>query len=81
MSANLPSYALCTPEKAERYARETAEGRWSLLSYEVFWRERYNHLKVKGYILRPRFQPGWVPSWLGTNREPDFCEDSIRSMV
>ncbi|KAK7691445.1 hypothetical protein QCA50_004844 [Cerrena zonata] len=80
MNADLPSYAFCTPERAEYYAKETEEGHWSLLSYEVFWRERCVHLKSRGYLLRPRFHPGWVPSWLGTNRDPDFCEDSIRSM-
>ncbi|KAK7691433.1 hypothetical protein QCA50_004832 [Cerrena zonata] len=79
--SHLPSYALCSPDEVERYRQQTEEGRWDLLSYEVFWRERYDYLKNKGYLLRPRFQPGWIPSWLGTNRDPSFCEDSICSMI
>lgn len=77
----LPSYALCTPEEVEEYARDTAEGHWKLLPHETFWRERYLFLESKRYKLRPRFNPAWKPSWLGTNRDPDFCEDSVISMV
>lgn len=79
--SHLPSYALCSPEEVEGYRKQTEEGRWDLLSYEAFWRERYEYLKARGYLLRPRFQPEWTPSWLGTNRHPTYCEDSIRSMV
>lgn len=77
----LPSYALCTPEGVEEYARDTEEGHWNLLPHEIFWRERYVFLESRGYKLRPRFDPNWVPSWIGTNRDPDFCEDSVISMV
>lgn len=80
-TSHLPSYAILTPEQAERYAKYTEQGNWNLLSYEVFWRERFDFLKDRGYILRPRFKPEWTPSWIGTNRHPNFCEDSIRSMV
>lgn len=79
--SHLPSYALCSPELVEVYRKQTEEGHWALLSYEVFWRERYDYLKTRGYLLRTRFHPGWTPSWLGTNRDPTFCEDSICSMV
>ena len=77
----LPSYATCSPDEAAKYADDTQEGRWNLLSYEVFWRDRYEFLKDSGYQLRPRFSPRWVPSWIGTNYDPFFCEDSIVSMV
>ncbi|KAK7688005.1 hypothetical protein QCA50_008375 [Cerrena zonata] len=77
----LPSYATCSPEEALKYASDTQDGRWSLLSYEVFWRDRYNFLKNNGYQLRPRFSPEWIPSWTGTNYDPFFCEDSIISMI
>lgn len=77
----LPNYALCSPEQAKQYAELTRQGLWGLLSYEIFWRDRYFFLENRGYTLRPRFKPDWTPSWLGTNRDPDFCEDSIRSVV
>lgn len=77
----LPSFATCSAEEAAKYAHDTEQGRWSLLSYEVFWRERYDFLKQHGYQLRPRFAPDWVPSWIGTSYDPFFCEDSILSMV
>ncbi|KAK7691431.1 hypothetical protein QCA50_004830 [Cerrena zonata] len=79
--SHLPSYALAPPDLVELYRKQTEDGHWDLLSFEVFWRERYDYLKARGYLLRPRFQPGWTPSWLGTNRTPTFCEDSISSMI
>ncbi|KAF8893546.1 kinase-like domain-containing protein [Infundibulicybe gibba] len=30
---------------------------------EVFWRDHIGWLKEQGYILRARYQPGWVASW------------------
>lgn len=77
----LPLYATCTLEQAKEYEEDTKQGLWALLSFEVFWRDRYHFLQRKGYLFRPRFKPDWKPSWLGTNRDPDFCEDSIYSTV
>ncbi|KZO95051.1 hypothetical protein CALVIDRAFT_483433 [Calocera viscosa TUFC12733] len=34
-------------------------------------------LESVGYMLRPRYHPGWVGSWLGTRRKAETCEDSI----
>ncbi|KAG6836013.1 hypothetical protein H0H93_012288 [Arthromyces matolae] len=39
---------------------------------EIFWRDHYDFLKGRGYTLRPRYEPGWVPSWLKTEK----CEGS-----
>ncbi|KAI0077229.1 hypothetical protein K474DRAFT_1596436 [Panus rudis PR-1116 ss-1] len=78
---NLPSYAICTPEKAAQYAVYTEQGHWSLLPPEIFWKDRYSFLREHGYLLRPRYNPTWTPSWLNTNRDPDFCEDSIKTML
>lgn len=52
----------------------------------TFSHTRYFGVKViafskTGYVLRPRLKPRRVPSWLGTNRDPDFCEGSIRPML
>ncbi|KAH8091415.1 kinase-like domain-containing protein [Cristinia sonorae] len=42
-----------------------------LAPHEAFWRDHALWLKERGYQLRPRFQPGWVPSWLHGNSQ-DF---------
>ncbi|KAI0363712.1 hypothetical protein BV20DRAFT_1006889 [Pilatotrama ljubarskyi] len=34
-----------------------------LASYEVYWRDLCAFLEARGYVLRPRFRPGWQPSW------------------
>ncbi|KIK55650.1 hypothetical protein GYMLUDRAFT_47614 [Collybiopsis luxurians FD-317 M1] len=46
-----------------------------LLEFEVFWRDHYEWLRDRGYVLRPRYRPGWVASWVGTNTFPFDCED------
>jgi hypothetical protein len=30
---------------------------------ELFWRDHQKWLEGCGYSLRPRYTPGWVPSW------------------
>ncbi|KAJ7502424.1 kinase-like domain-containing protein [Mycena galericulata] len=45
------------PYKADGEA--IAEGR--LISAEIFWRDHYSWLKESGYLLRPRYSPGWTP--------------------
>ncbi|KAH8107742.1 kinase-like domain-containing protein [Cristinia sonorae] len=37
----------------------------ALLSRELFWRDHQPWLKESGYLLRPRYRPGWIPSWKG----------------
>ncbi|KZV68704.1 hypothetical protein PENSPDRAFT_609718 [Peniophora sp. CONT] len=46
-----------------------------LFSNELRWRDRQLFLQSKGYMLRPRLRPGWVPSWLMTGEDPMDCED------
>jgi hypothetical protein len=36
---------------------------------ERWWIERQEALEQAGYMLRPRFRPGWQPSWTGTNKQ------------
>ncbi|KAG2076601.1 hypothetical protein BDR04DRAFT_1125659 [Suillus decipiens] len=55
----------------------TAHGHLS--EFEIWWRDHYNFLKEKGYTLRSRYSPDWVPSWTNTNKAPIDCEDGIRS--
>ncbi|KAI0077842.1 hypothetical protein K474DRAFT_1707023 [Panus rudis PR-1116 ss-1] len=78
-SNRLPAYATCGPERAAFYAQRTENGDYDLMPWEIAWRDRAAYLQGRGYVLRPRYQPGWTPSWINTNRDPHFCEDSIRA--
>ncbi|KAH8826701.1 kinase-like domain-containing protein [Flagelloscypha sp. PMI_526] len=43
---------------------------------EHWWYEHYNWLEENGYHLRPRYKPGWVPSWeLDKSLSIRECED------
>ncbi|KIP02948.1 hypothetical protein PHLGIDRAFT_111478 [Phlebiopsis gigantea 11061_1 CR5-6] len=46
-----------------------------LEDHEVRWRDRQALLESKGYMLRSRLHPEWVPSWTTTPRNPTACED------
>ncbi|KAJ3832050.1 hypothetical protein F5878DRAFT_729487 [Lentinula raphanica] len=48
---------------------------------EIFWREHYHWLKSKGYLLRPRYHPDWVPSWLGSTKFARSFEDCQTRML
>lgn len=43
---------------------------------EIWWSQHFGWLKDRGYLLRPRYAPGWVPSWRGTKKDRLLCEDS-----
>ncbi|KAH7889230.1 kinase-like domain-containing protein [Phlebopus sp. FC_14] len=47
------------------------------MNCEIFWRNRYEFFKAKGYSLRPRYQPGWKPSWLETKDLLSNSEDYV----
>ncbi|KAG8716783.1 hypothetical protein FRC08_008808 [Ceratobasidium sp. 394] len=47
---------------------------------EMRWVSFQPYLLSKGYELRPRYQPDWVPSWKNTDANPDDCEDSANSL-
>ena len=42
---------------------------------ERFWSERQKWLEECGYMLRPRYLPGWEPSWHGKKVSWLRCED------
>ncbi len=54
------------------YWRNTQGG---LLEREFFWREHQQWLADAGYMLRPRYQQDWEPSWLKSNKVYSQCED------
>ncbi|KAG8757586.1 hypothetical protein FRC11_004443, partial [Ceratobasidium sp. 423] len=47
---------------------------------EERWVPFQPYLLAKGYRLRPRYDPNWIPSWKKTGSDPSECEDSIDSM-
>ena len=63
------------------YVRPDYEG-GALDELELFWRDHQKWLQDRGYLLRPRYRPDWVPSW---KDRPDvfwrFCEDGQRRTV
>lgn len=77
----LPSYAYLSPDGVQAYAELTDRGTYKLLSAEIEWKDRYTALASQGYLLRPRYRPGWSPSWRGTNLDPTYCEDSVNILV
>ena len=46
-----------------------------LAPYELAWQSRQPFLQSRGYTLRPRYRPGWIPSWRHTGAHPSDCED------
>ncbi|CAE6467735.1 unnamed protein product [Rhizoctonia solani] len=58
-------------------ARTGENDRWRISSNEQLWIRHQPYLLEKGFQLRPRYRPGWVRSWAGTNRNPRVCEDAL----
>lgn len=52
-----------------------------LLEPEIWWSQHYEWFKEHGYLLRPRYAPGWTPSWKGTKKSRFMCEDGAVSEV
>ena len=49
---------------------------------EIFWRDKQRFLQSRGYMLRPRYRPGWQPSWEEGNRDAWMhYEDGIAAPV
>ncbi|KAJ6488791.1 hypothetical protein C8R45DRAFT_901672 [Mycena sanguinolenta] len=58
-----------------------SESSTQLLSLsEQFWARSYEFLLARGYQLRPRYHPEWIPSW-GPRRHPigNECDDFLTS--
>ncbi|KAH9935120.1 kinase-like protein [Epithele typhae] len=73
----LPSYAFFSSDKILAMRdQQTRQGTWAIRETEIFWRDRRQFLLDHGYLLRARYQPDWTPSWIGTRRDPAFCEDA-----
>lgn len=57
-------------------SKKPKEDRTQLRPEEIFWRDRQLWLEQKGYMLRPRYRPGWVASWAGKDAKYWEYEDS-----
>ena len=53
----------------------------TLFQSEVWWRDCYDDIIRCGYQLRPRYRPGWVPSWRGLNKDFFSVEDGQPCLV
>lgn len=50
-------------------------------SREIWWKNHFEWLKSRGYLLRPRYAPDWVPSWTNSNKDWFEHEDSRNLQV
>ena len=55
--------------------------RANLREDEIFWRDHQPWLEKRGYMLRARYQPGWVASWKATGRGWWESEDGLLTYV
>ncbi|TRM70247.1 kinase-like domain-containing protein [Schizophyllum amplum] len=62
-------------DRLQDYFQERPKNRGVLTDAERFWVELQPWLRQRGYALRPRYQPGWRPSWRGTKKRASDCED------
>lgn len=44
--------------------------------WEEFWVIHQPYLLQTGYLLPERYNPKWIPSWYGTNKERRDCPDA-----
>ncbi len=79
-SPTLPSLTL---DNADTFVSQETKGAPAiynpseLSTTERFWRDQEPWLDQCGYVLRPRYRPGWSPSWVGTKREWYQSEDGF----
>ena len=53
----------------------------NLTDLEKGWRDRLPWFERCGYTLRPRYQPGWTPSWIASGKKSILCEDAVKTFV
>lgn len=62
-------------------AEQARKDHRTLLPEELFWRDHQVWLAEQGYMLRPRYRPGWAPSWKGVDKAWRKHEDGIAIRV
>ncbi|KAH9954061.1 kinase-like domain-containing protein [Russula dissimulans] len=63
------------------YAGQTSRLIGSLFRSEEWWKDHYYHIKLHGYLLRPRYSPDWVPSWQRSGKDFFSTEDGQPSIL
>jgi len=53
----------------------------TLFDSELWWREHYQVLENRGYRLRPRYSPDWIPSWKKSGKEFYTVEDGQPTLL
>ncbi|KAJ3490983.1 hypothetical protein NLI96_g1045 [Meripilus lineatus] len=83
MSTPPPDLRRATSEEFLAWFNEPdpEQGSGRLDSREIFWRDHQVWLQEKGYMLRPRYHPGWIPPRKGDPRILRFDEDTLRIQV
>ncbi|KII93058.1 hypothetical protein PLICRDRAFT_35229 [Plicaturopsis crispa FD-325 SS-3] len=76
-----PEWTRLSPELVQAFLQDTLNGHYDLLPTETIWRDLKPTLKQRGYHLRSRYDAQWRPSWLGTDINPYWCEDSIKPIT
>ncbi|KAJ6538812.1 hypothetical protein DFH09DRAFT_1176301 [Mycena vulgaris] len=71
--------AIVNSSDADPAVPKRGEADYELSEAEKFWRDHQVWLKDCGYMLRPRYRPGWVPSWKGTKKDKLDLEDGVRA--
>lgn len=54
---------------------------YALRPSEQFWRDRVPFLRERGYSLRRRYQPHWVPDWPMSGMRSMYFEDCWQNLV
>lgn len=70
------------PRSVPQNLQELRKSYATLNEEEVWWRNQQEWLQQKGYMLRPRYRPGWKPSWEADEGTfPPGYEDGVRLRV
>lgn len=82
LGGRLPLHALSTDATSTLYGYTNySDSQYSTLTeIEQGWQEASEYLKMKGYMLRPRYRKDWQPSWRQPGNEgkhPQEFEDHI----
>lgn len=66
-----------TSEEDRRFGADPG----GLTGSELWWRHYSKWLEEAGYVLRPRYQRGWAPSWTGNKKLYFDYEDGQVGLV
>ena len=53
----------------------------ALFSSELWWRDHYRDIGIRGYRLRSRYDPDWQPSWRESGKDFFMTEDGQPTLV